>query len=136
MVAVRDGAEVGVDEIDQLREIERELAIGFDWADVIRALVIVAREARVEAVPFDHYDVVRGDEVGDVVAAVIRAGVVIAIGRVVDRFVEALAVAVKPVDDRVALAGGGVIGRQEYAEVAGFLEYLAELDAILYSRFR
>src|ERR1039457_7089746 len=133
MIAIGDGAVVGVDEIDQLREIERELAVGFDRADVIRALVIVAREAGVEAVPLDHDHVVRGDEVGDVPPAVIRAGVVIAIERVVDGLVEALAPTVKPVDDWVALPGSGVIGRQEDAEVAGFPEDLAELDAILNS---
>jgi hypothetical protein len=38
---------------------------------------------------------------------------------------------VKPVDDRVALSGSGVIGRQEDAEVARFREDLAKLDAIL-----
>ena len=134
MFAVGDGAIVGVDEIDQLGEIQRKLAAGFHRADIVRPLVIVAREAWVEAVHLHHDDVMATDEVGDVVAAIIRAGIVIAIGRVVDRFVEALAPAVKPVDRRVALSGGVVAGRQEDAEVARFPENLAELDAILNSR--
>jgi len=41
---------------------------------------------------------------------------------------------VKPVDDRVALSGSGVIGRQENPEIARFPEDLAELDAIFNGR--
>ena len=134
MIAVGDGAEIGVDEIHQLGEIERKLAIGFDRADIVRPLVVIAGKARIETVPLHHDRVVRGHEVGDVVAAVVRAGVVIAIGRIVDGLVETFAIAVKPVDNRIALSGGGVIWRQEDAEVPSFLEDLAELDAVLNSR--
>ena len=131
MVAVGDGAVIRVDEIDQFGKIQGKLAVGFDRADIVRPLVIVAAEARVEAVPLDHNHVVSADEVGDVITAVIRAGIVIAVGRIVHRLVIALTPAVEPINDRVALGGRVVIRRQEDPEIAGFLKNLAELDAVL-----
>ncbi len=127
MIAVGDGAIVGVDVSDEFGEVERELAVGFDGSDVVGAGIIFAGLAGIVAVRLDDDDVVGGDEVGQVVAVVIGAAVVFL---VVGALVVALAVAVEPVDDGVASGGGVVGGREEDAVVAGFVEDLAFVGAV------
>ena len=51
MFAVRDGAEAVIDIFDQFQKVERELAVGFDRADVVRAEITLTGASRVEAVP-------------------------------------------------------------------------------------
>src|SRR5581483_9470682 len=131
MLAVGDGAVVGIDVIDQFGEVEGELAVRFHRTDIIRTRILLARRARVIPVPLHDDDVVAADVGRNSIAAIVGAGGVVAIYGVVDRLIVAFAPAVKPVDDRIALAGGGVVGRKEDAVIPGFTEDLAVVGTIL-----
>jgi len=117
-----EGVMLGLDVGDQFGEVEGELSVGFDGADVVRA-----RGCSILAIPFDDDDVVRGDEVGQVVAVIVVAAVVFFVGWAL---VRALAEAVEPVDDGVTLCGRFVGRRQEDAVAAGFVENAAFVGAV------
>jgi hypothetical protein len=92
------------------------------------ARIIFVGPAGIVAIGLDDDYVAAGDEVGQIVAFVVAAAIVVLIG---GGLVRALAVAVEPIDDGVA-GGGGLVGRREEdAVVAGFVEDLAFVGAIL-----
>ena len=121
MVAIGDRAKRGIDVSDQLRKVQRKLAVGFNRADVVRPRIILARSARIVAIPSDDNDVVRADEARDVVSAVLIPGVVAS--STARRLVVSLAPAVKEINDRISPFGCLVVGRrQENAEFALFAQ--------------
>jgi hypothetical protein len=122
VLAIRNRAVRGVDVGNQFGKVQRKLPVRLHRADVIRTDVVLAGRPRVVAVPPHHDQIVRPDEVGEIVAAVVRALVVI-VAR--GGLVVALAPAVKKVHHGISFSGGLVIGRQENSVVACLMENLA-----------
>ena len=80
---------------------------------------------RIVAVPLHHDRVMAAHKPRNCIAVVVLSLIVIPVRIVANGLVVALAPAVKPVDDRVALARSSVISWQKNAIVARFAEDLA-----------
>jgi hypothetical protein len=60
-----------IDVLHEFREVQGELPIGLDRANVIRPQVIVTRVAGVETIPFDKYEGMTRDKIRYIVPSVV-----------------------------------------------------------------
>src|SRR5258706_15347589 len=81
MVAIGDGAVVRVDIVDQLREVEGELAVGLHGADIPRARIHLAGRARIVTIELHDDQVVSRNVGANGVTPVIVARVVVTMWR-------------------------------------------------------